>query len=104
MVEALRTNGAEFSVQTEAEPISERLFIPQADIITVSGPHYVFKTTAAAMVAGKDEDPRNQELQRMLQIQGIDLMPVGQLVRIDTEKETGRPFVEAFRYPGETDS
>ncbi len=104
MAEALRTNGAEFSVQTEAEPISERLFIPQADIITVSGPHYVFKTTAAAMVAGKDDDPRNQELQRMLQIQGIDLMPVGQLVRIDTERETGRPFVEAFRYPGERDS
>lgn len=103
MAETLRTNGAEFSVQTEAEPTSERLLIPQADIITVSGPHYVYKTTAAAIAAGKDDDPRNQELQRMLQIQGIDFMPVGQLVRIDTERETGKPFVEAFRYPGERD-
>ena len=96
MAEALRTNGAEFSVQTEAEPISERFFLPQADIITVSGPHHTFKTAAAEVVTGRSKDPRNGNIQRQFRIRGIELTEVGRWIRNAVERQTGRPFEDSL--------
>lgn len=104
MVETARPIvNAEFHSPKEQEPIPERFYLPQADIITVSGPHYVYKTSAAKVIAGKDSDPRNSEIQERLKVSGLDIRTVGELVRIETELETGKPFLESFTYPEERD-